>query len=418
MMCRAGIFFGLLGLVSFGLAGEAGAQVGKSGDWWSRSKVFRSKYYLVRTDFPADEAKELARHMDATCESYIEMFKGLAKRRPSRFDLWLFQNEHDYQETLRTKLQTDGTGSKGMCISWSNQIVLVGWKGNSTDDRMKALLQHEGFHQFASLLFRDLPTWANEGLAEVFERGIAVDGKIVIGEISLRDKKRLAAALEDGFKPFEDLFTIESDRWGAEVRLGEGSLNYLQAWSITHFFLWAEEGKYQKPFLKFLKVLNQRADWRQAWALAFGVPNFSAMEKKWREYVANVPTHDYRETVRRMDFLAKGMQAMREKDLRPASFEELKQELIKAEFKHTSPLFGKSRELSAGDAENFEIPYAEEFGSECGFELVDSRGRKPRPGARPSSVPLRLKTSGLKPFNFSIHWTRKGRSYVPSFHID
>lgn len=387
-------------------------------DWFSRSKVFRSKYYSVRTDFPEEEAKALAKHMDATCDAYIAMFKGLANWRQSRLDLWLFQKQDDYLNALLTKVQVDGTGSQGMCISRGNQILLVGWRGTNGDDRMRGLLQHEGFHQFARFLFDDLPTWANEGLAEVFERGISVDGKVVIGEVSEADKKRLADALEDGFKPFDELFTIESEQWGADVISGQASHNYLQAWSIVHFFLWAEDGKYQKPFLKFLKVLNQGAEWRQAWVAAFGRPNFAVMEKKWRDYATNLDAHDYRETIRRMDFLAQGMLSLMESDIRVGTFDELKQALIKAEFQHTSKLFGESQELSASDETSFEIPNHAEFGAECGFELLDSRGRKPRPGARPSTVPMRIATSGLKPFNFSVHWTRKGRTYVPSFHIE
>jgi hypothetical protein len=84
--------------------------------------------------------------------------------------------------------------------------------------------------------------------------------------------------------------------------------------------------------------------------------------------------------------------------------------------KDTSPLFGESIELSAEEDENFEIPFASEQGGDCGFELVDTRGRKPRPGSRPSAIPLRIETAGLKPLNFSVHWTRKDRQYTPTFH--
>ena len=44
-------------LASLSFADPAFGQ--NQGDWWSRSKVFRSRYYMVRTDFPEDEAKAL-----------------------------------------------------------------------------------------------------------------------------------------------------------------------------------------------------------------------------------------------------------------------------------------------------------------------------------------------------------------------
>lgn len=412
MRCRWTVL--ALCLASLSFADSAFGQ--SQGDWWSRSKVFRSRYYMVRTDFPDDEAKALAEHMDATCDTYIAMFKGLTTWQQTRLDLWLFQTREDYVATLQSRLQADGSGSQGMCISRGNQITLVGWRGEHGDERMRSLLQHEGFHQFARLLFDDLPTWANEGLAEVFERGVPVDGKIVIGEVTAQDKRRLEDALNDGFRPFGELFTVENSQWNLEVRLGDAGTNYLQAWSITHFFLWAEDGKYQKQFLKFLKLLNQRADWQPAWVAAFGLPNYANMEKKWRDYVGQIAQHDYRTTIRRMDFLAQGMKSLHEKDIRPITFDELKQELQKADFKHTSNLFGEAVELSAEDEETFQIPFASETGTDCRFELVDSRGRKPRPGSRPSSIPLQIETAGLKPLNFSVHWKRTGKEYIPTFH--
>ncbi len=110
------------------------------------------------------------------------------------------------------------------------------------------------------------------------------------------------------------------------------------------------------------------------------------------------------------------MKSLHSQDIRPISFEELKQELQKANFKHTSKLFDETVELSAEDEENFQIPFASETGTECIFDLVDSRGRKPRPGSRPSAIPLQIETQGLEPLNFSVHWKRMGKEYIPTFH--
>ena len=43
---------------------------------------------------------------------------------------------------------------------------------------MAVIMQREGFHQYAAILFPGLPLWANEGFAELFEKGVVIDGDI------------------------------------------------------------------------------------------------------------------------------------------------------------------------------------------------------------------------------------------------
>ena len=145
-----------------------------SGDWWARAPVRMTKYYAMKTDIPEADAKVLASHMDATFESYMALFSKLPVRvqRPARLYLYLFANQDDYMTVLPARFGTNGEGSWGKCITRGHEISLVGFRGRYTVEQMKPLLQHEGFHQVASILFPGMPVWLNEGLAEMFERGI------------------------------------------------------------------------------------------------------------------------------------------------------------------------------------------------------------------------------------------------------
>ena len=146
----------------------------------------------------------------------------------------------------------------------------------------------------------------------------------------------------------------------------------------------------------FLVQLNRGIDWRAAFLNAFGTPDFRAMERKWQDYVQHTPTTDYRETLRRLEFLAAGMSKLYAQNVHPASFEELKTKLEKIGFEHTSTLFGQSRLISARGSEMFEVP-AEGGRRKPRFVLVDGRGhvaegRQPRNTARP----LGIMTTGLE----------------------
>jgi len=162
-------------LFSVGFSSELSAQ----SDWWQRAGETRTKYYNLKTDLQRDEAIEIANHIDRTFESYSALFSGLKLRRIARLDVYVFARQEDYLAILKQKFNDDGTGSGGKCITRGNVISLVAWKGGNSSARLKDVLQHEGFHQFASNFFPRLPTWANEGLAEVFERGVLIDGKII-----------------------------------------------------------------------------------------------------------------------------------------------------------------------------------------------------------------------------------------------
>jgi len=374
-------------------------------DWWNRAGVFRSKYYTIKTDFVPDDAKCMAQHMDSTFESYLRLFSKLPVRlqRPASLDLYLFAAEDDYHKVLKARFGDEGLGSWGTCISAGDRISLVGWRGEFSLEEMKPLLQHEGFHQLARHLFRDLPIWANEGLAELFERGIMVDGQLVLGEVTPTTRRRLLAAIEQQKTlPLDRFFMTSHEQWLNSVRTQEAEVLYLQAWSLVHFLVFAEQGKYEAGFLNFLVQLNRHVEWRQAFVASFGMPDFKVMEAKWLEYAKNTPASDYRETVRRLKFLSEGLAELYKQGRRPTSLHELREQLQEIHFECQPELFGRSQKLSAADSSMFEVPFSEGL-EDRRFSLAEPKGNSAKP------PPCNVTAEGLAPQIFSAQWTRRGR---------
>lgn len=380
-------------------------------DWWARAPLYRSNYYNIKTDLEPAEAKVMAEHMDATFAAYWGLFSRLPVRlqRPATLDLYMFANQQDYMNVLSLRFKDDGTGSWGKCITFGKSISLVGWKGDHSLDDLKRLFQHEGFHQVSSHLFTGTPLWAEEGMAELFERGIVVGNQLVVGDFPPRDKAILAKAIEGQHTvPLERFLAIGHDEWGARVKMGDAQTQYLQAWSLIHFLVFAENGKYEMPYLNFLVQLNRRVAWQQAFVAAFGVPDVKALETKWREYVLATPPSDYRETLRRLDFLAAGMAALRAREVYPASIAELQTELGKIAFEHESNLLGEPERMSASDARLFEVPFAEGTpGRE--FTLIPPRAATGGDRGRQEPPAMTIVAQGLYPQVFLAEWTRRGR---------
>jgi hypothetical protein len=409
-------FFGLM--VSCGWFHAVAAAPAQ--DWWNAAPVYQTKYYALKSDLDAKDVKALGEHMDATYESYVRLFSNFSilAKRPPKLYLFLFADRQDFIKVLPVHFGVDGQHMGGGCITHNQETVIVTFRGDKTIESMKGTLQHEGFHQVANLFFPNLPVWANEGLAGLFGRGIMVGDTLAIGEFSQGNKERLLAKIQKKqTKSLEQLFTMSYEQWHADLNEGEAGPNYVQAWSLVHFFIFAEHRKYEPNFMNFLMQLNRRVEWKTAFVNAFGTPDFQAMEEKWQAYVQNVPTTDDHQTVRRLDFLAAGMEELHKKNIHPASLAELKKHLRDMRFEYTSELYGQSQKLSALRDDVFEVS-CQGSPNEPRFVLTDSRGRilddHPAPKtARPSN----LMTVGLDNACFHADSSIHGRSVEYRFFV-
>lgn len=395
----------------FGFCVEAKAQ-----DWWQQASESRTRYYNLKTDLPEDEAAEIANHLDLTFESYRNLFAGLKLKRIARLDVYIFAEQKDYIAILKKRFNDDGTGSGGKCITRGNVISLVAWKGRQSMDRLKRVMQHEGFHQFASNFFTRLPTWANEGLAEVFERGVLVGKEIVLGEVSPGDVRRLNAFKEKGrFTSLGTILTVPQSEWNQQVVSGTAGPNYLQAWNVCHCFLFSEDSRYQQQFLQFLKGINDGNKWQDSFVRAFGVPDFDSMNEIWLKYISKLSPTDYRQTIRRMEYLSMAYMKARQTDPNIRNFDQLKDWILENGFEFSSTLFGKELQMSGEDPKVFTVPFAQISTTKPVFEMVDSKGRKPNE-SKPvrKSQPLSIRTTGLKPLDFVMTW-KKDRSLEHGF---
>ena len=413
------------------LAGAGWCQPADAQDWWARAAESRTRYYNLKTDLPEDQASEIAEHLDRTYACYANLFRGLRLRRGARLDVYVFASQEDYAQVLRDHFKDDATGSAGKCITRGDVISLVAWRGDQRLKRLKQVLQHEGFHQFASNFFPRLPTWANEGLAEVFERGVIVGDRIVLGEVSRTDVLRMRQAKERSqFRSVGDLLTVGSAEWNHQVRVGEAGPNYLQAWCLVHCLLYAEEGKYQPGLVQFLRGINSGLEWKDSFVAAFGVPDFEAMDEVWLRYIDTLYPMDYETTITRMEFLAAGYMHLREQEIYPLNMEELQAQLVAAEFAHEVTLDGQVVRLVAADAKNFSIPHADAWSPTPVFEWVNRNGEAVEiesditdSAARKKQAPrpLKLRTQNFSPLDFEISWKRSARSpggYTPVFVAD
>jgi len=239
-------------------------------------KRYDTPYYIMMTDLGEDAAREAAIRMTRMAEEYYNRTRGFSGRIDRKLPFFLFSRMEDYI------LAGGVPGSAGVFMGDRiNGFRLMAVTNVDTEaSETWHTVQHEGFHQFAhAMIGPNLPIWVNEGLAEYFGEGIFTGDGFVTGVIPPWRLKRLKAGMEaQRFIPVRTMMLITHEQWNQQLNLA----NYDQAWAMVHFLAHAEDGKYQQPFVQFMRGVSQGMDWRAAWMGTFGDPE--GFEQKWRAY--------------------------------------------------------------------------------------------------------------------------------------
>ena len=378
-------------------------------------RILASPSYRLHTDLPDEEARSLSAHLEVMNSAYRELFSGLRMPPARVMDVYVFQTQQGYLRALRRDWSVDGTGSGGMFVIRGSKRAVLTWKGNQGLGRVRSVLQHEGFHQFAAELFPGLPLWANEGLAELFEHAVVVDRRVVLGEAPADSVAMLRRARDgNALLPFNAFFEIDSSEWGSHVRSGAAGLQYTQAWGLVHFFLYAREGRWQRPFLSFLEQLNRGMEWSAAFRSCFNVDSWSEIQGEFLAYLDAMRPADYRSIIQQLEFMAVGMQTLAAEGVYPGSLQVLGQQLQNRSFEFTSQLFETPRTMRADDPSLYRLPPGGDGRASPRFVLADDRGRPV--GGSLLKRPWNIGTAGLEPRNFMVWWDRGPRGWT--FRLD
>ncbi len=397
--------------------------------WWDRTSPGRrgaptSKHYRLRSDLPPDDTKRYAAHQDLMYGEYMKRLGSLRLRTPPALDVMMFAKRQDYLDTLRTRFGIDGSGSGGMFFVSQNGSALAYFTEGVPEARVKHVIQHEGFHQVAHAYFgNDLPPWVNEGLAEFFGEAIIVGNDVVLGQSRPSVVGTVAEAARDGkHLAFPDLLDMTGDRWNANLRSGDASLQYNQSWSMVHFLVYGDGGRYQQAFEGLLRLLNNGVPSMPAFEQAFGLNDAQDVrdfEGRWSTFAQAMEPSPFAAAVERLEFLAVGLQSLAGKGTKddpwPKTLDQLRDRLRAMEFTYDQASHGYRRRLSATSDLLFQIPGATPQDDPAarptaGFRVVPVDSSKLKGKARASEeadpTPPGIESFGLEPKDLRLDWTK------------
>ncbi len=238
---------------------------------------YDTPYYVVHSDLPVEQVREAFARMTTMAEEYHRRTQGFSGEIRSRFPFYLFSNPSDYHaagglEGSAGVFIVDGRGQRLMAIARGKSL----WR----------IVQHEGFHQFAHNVIRGrLPVWINEGLAEYFGSAIWTGDGYVCGIIPPDRLKRVKAQIKGNkFLPFTEMLTMSHEEWNS----GLSMRNYDQGWSMLHFLVHADDGKYVEALTRHISDLSRGASPIESFAARFG-KDIAAFQQRCNEWWAALP---------------------------------------------------------------------------------------------------------------------------------
>lgn len=271
-----------------------------------RPKTFkeRTAHYLVKTDISPAFARIVASHMEEIFAEYSRRFKDYGRMK-DRFNVAVFGTEQEYLKAVPPQVK----GSTGVFVSYD--FLLAAHHQDRTDEEVLRTLYHEGFHQFMyHVVSRDCPVWLNEGLAEYFSEATWNGQGFTTGQVPTMRLHTVQKAIAEGrYIPLRDLFAMDATRWLQNVRTDShrADLHYSQAWSVAHFLIHAQGGRYAGMLDRFLREISEREDPEEAFRVSFET-DAAAFERVWAQYVMSLrpsPKFRCRDNMEALMLLAK-----------------------------------------------------------------------------------------------------------------
>jgi hypothetical protein len=396
-------------------AGQSAGQPAERPDtpWWDRSWVASTRFYDIRTDLDREEAIPWGRHLDQMHEEYARRMSGLRPRTPAKLEVLLFRRQVDYVATLGSRFGIDATGSGGMFFVGPRGSGLALFLENLPRRRVEHVIQHEGFHQFAFSRFGvDLPIWANEGLAEYFGEGLFIGTEFVLGQGDPRAIEQVRRAVESrGFIAFDELLRWTPGQWNERVRRADASLQYRQSWSIVHFLVHGDGGRWRAPFERYLGLINRGIAADEAFTQVFG-EDLGPFQDAWAAYARAAKPGSFVTAMERATFLAAGALELSRRGRVAESLEDLRTGLLEIDFRHevVSPRTGETREIRASEEAFHAIPDDGLSGEPPMFHVTKSRPRlrstRDRMHEERLPTPVAIHVRHLAPFGFTVQWIR------------
>lgn len=229
-------------------------------------------YYRVHASIEGDVPALLAAHAERSVSECLRRLGGKVKPAAPAADLHIVDSPWAYRDRL-DQIGLPKFGGAGLFYaSEQSHGIVLGTRDVPLHDVL-AVVRHECLHHAVYLLFGDrLPTWINEGLAQYFEDGLWIDGRLRLNTHNTERLARIERDFQQGrAASFDDLMAVPHEVWLTGNVTGAVDVRWLYDWSWTYVtaFICGPSKPVQRGFLAYLKAMrDENYSHAQAWEKA------------------------------------------------------------------------------------------------------------------------------------------------------
>jgi hypothetical protein len=221
---------------------------------------------------------------------------------PMQHKVTIYRNKNDYTADLM-QIDPGAAASNGYYLPKQRRAYFYGVPNDNAADleseleAIRRVVLHEGSHQLfneprTSIRQNELPAaryncWLAEGLA-MFMETLRIKGDYyILGDIS--DSRLYAAKYNEQnlnfYIPFSQMVKMGMRDFQNQREL---SKLYSQSAAMTHFLMFAENGKYREPLFKLVKLIHNGADNADSLSKLTGC-SCEELDKKYKEFLKTIP---------------------------------------------------------------------------------------------------------------------------------
>ncbi|GAB4150114.1 MAG: hypothetical protein Kow00107_00490 [Planctomycetota bacterium] len=281
------------GLLPFGKGWLPRAEVEKLRSDWANAWEISEGGFIVRTNTTPELARKILEFLEAYRQAYLLRFSnfGLSPKKQGLY-LNIFSDRRTFAE-IANRLSPGAENAGAFYFDRTGQTYMVADAGSNGYIFSPGLVAHEHSHQFLHQYLQitcdkyyDKPgAWINEALASYCETAKKFADRVAFTGWERNYHFSTARALNrDGrLMDLEEFVVATGDVFR---KPGDGGIFYSQGMALFSFWLHAKDGKYVKPFFKYVsEIVKGRGD-KRLFKRCFGVSP-SEMDAEFREWLSS-----------------------------------------------------------------------------------------------------------------------------------
>ena len=264
------------------LASAGAANAEKPAEWIE----VRSPHFVVVSDAKEKQARHVALHFELIRGVFQKSFPRARVDPVGQVTVLAARNERSLKGLLPAFWEEKGHLHPAGIFVRGPEKNYVALRVDVSSDDAYHTIYHEYVHMLMSLNVPWLPTWLNEGIAEVYGNSVIGEKQVMLGRPS---KAHVALLRDNRLLPLDVLLAVDKSSPHYN-EANKASIFYAESWALTHFLMLGDRMQHNQKLVEFVGLIGNGVEQREALQRCLG--DLKTLGEQLQVYVRR-PTMGY-----------------------------------------------------------------------------------------------------------------------------